>query len=232
MSHASAQPDADPEQDPRRLHHRAGALADRLISAISPDQFTHPTPCPDWDVGGLLNHVVNGNHRFIAIVTSQPVPDRDTVLLGTDHVAAFRSSLARLTEIFADDDTLAAEHATPIGTEPGTHLLQTRVIELLVHGWDLARATKQATDFDADLCRSCLDILRGRSLPRGTDAPFALIHPVPADVSAADQLAAFAGRDPGWAPGPATGDPAAAQSGQTAAAQYGRTATRPEEDAQ
>ncbi|GAB2950843.1 hypothetical protein GCM10027280_44140 [Micromonospora polyrhachis] len=229
MSHASVQPDADPEQAPRRLHRRAGALADRLIATVDPDQFTHPTPCPDWDVGGLLNHIVNGNHRFIAIMTGQPVPDRETVLLGADHVAAFRSSLARLTEICADDDVLAAEHATPIGTEPGTHLLQTRVIELLVHGWDLARATGQPTDFDPDLCRSCLDILRGRSLPRGTDAPFAPVCPVPTNASVADQLAAYAGRDLGWAPVPATGDATATQD--TTVAQDTRTAIRQEEDA-
>ena len=231
MSHVPAQPDADPEQDPRRLHQRAGALADRLISAVRPDQYARPTPCPDWDVRGLLNHIVNGNHRFIAIATGQPVPDRETVLLGTDHVAAFRSSLARLTEVFAADEVLTAAHATPIGTEPGTHLLQTRVIELLVHGWDLARATGQATDFDPDLCRSCLEILRGRSLPRGTDAPFAPVHPTSADASAADQLAAYAGRDPGWAPSSTTDSTTDSATGDSVAAESGRTATRPEEGA-
>jgi len=183
-------------RDLRELHRRAGAEADRVIGAIHLDDLGRPTPCAGWDVRTLLNHLVNGNVRFTAIVTGADVPDRDAPVLGEDPLGAFRSTLADLIEVFDRDGALDGLYATPVGEELGAQLIATRVIELLVHSGDLSRATGQPGGLDPDLCARCLDILRGRSLPRGEGRPFAAEQPAPEGAPAAEALAAFAGRLP------------------------------------
>jgi uncharacterized protein (TIGR03086 family) len=182
--------------DVRGLHRRAGAEADRVIGAIRLDELGRPTPCAGWDVRALLNHLVNGNVRFKAIVAGEAVPDRDAPALGEDPVAAFRSTLADLTEAFDRDGALDVLYATPVGEERGAQLVATRVIELVVHSWDLWRATGQPSGLDAEVCARCLEIMRGRSLPRGDGRPFAPEQHAPEGAPAADALAAFAGRLP------------------------------------
>ncbi|MFB6393776.1 TIGR03086 family metal-binding protein [Polymorphospora lycopeni] len=188
------EPPVHADTDPRQLHQDAAGLFADLVAGVAPRQWTGPTGCPDWDVRGLVNHVVNGNLRFLAIVTNRPVPDRDEFVLGENPLAAFRGTLAPLVAEFARDGVLTGEFVTPGGPEPGRQLVQTRFIELLVHGWDLARATGQDTELDPALCRACLDILRRRRLPRGPDRPFAEERPTTGDLHPADRLAAFAGR--------------------------------------
>ncbi|MEV4755067.1 TIGR03086 family metal-binding protein [Micromonospora sp. NPDC049559] len=188
-------PPVDAQRDPRQLHQDAAVVFADLLAGVRPGQWTDPTGCPDWDVRGLVNHVVNGNLRFLAIVTRRPVPDRDEFVLGEDPVEAFHTTLAALVAEFARDDVPTGEFLTPGGPEPGHQLVRTRFIELLVHGWDLARATGQNAELDPALCRACLDILRRRSLPRGPGRPFAEERPATDALHPADRLAAFAGRD-------------------------------------
>jgi uncharacterized protein (TIGR03086 family) len=181
--------------DLRELHRRVAAEADRVIAAISPDQLDRPTPCSGWNVRGLLNHVVNGNLRFAAIFTGQPVMDRDAYVLGPDHLAAFRSSVATLTEAFSRAGALEGIHRTPAGDEVGSHLMTTLFNEMLVHTWDLAWATGQSTDINPELCELSMSFFEQRSIPRGEGQPFAQRKDAGTAASAADRLAAYAGRD-------------------------------------
>jgi uncharacterized protein (TIGR03086 family) len=71
-----------------------------------------------------------------------------------------------------------------------------RILENLVHGWDLARATGQPTDFPDDLAERALAAARAqlKSRPAGPNAPFAPEVPVPAGAPAIGRLAGFLGR--------------------------------------
>jgi uncharacterized protein (TIGR03086 family) len=75
--------------------------------------------------------------------------------------------------------------------------------ELIVHGWDLARATSQPFECDAASVEACLDVVEQFSGPgseevRGT--AFGPVVAVPADAPALDRLIGLTGRDPGWSP--------------------------------
>jgi uncharacterized protein (TIGR03086 family) len=85
--------------------------------------------------------------------------------------------------------------STPMGERPGAVLVQLRVAELLVHGWDLARATGQDTDLDPELA----EVVRTAWTTQLGDRPRTLLpfdepQPVPDDAPAADRLAAYLGR--------------------------------------
>lgn len=182
--------------DPMETFRRAAAQADRLAGAVRADQLGDPTPCRDWDVRALVNHVVTGNLLFASYVTGQLEPDRSADHVLDDPAGAMRMSLAVLAEAFAMEGMHDRTYPTPFGEGPGTLLVDLRGKELTVHSWDLARATGQVGALDQSLFS---DVLAGfhdvPTIPRGDGKPFGAEKPAPPDASAADRLAAFLGRD-------------------------------------
>jgi uncharacterized protein (TIGR03086 family) len=181
--------------DPLGRFAAAAAQADRVVAATRADQLGEPTPCAGWTVRDLINHMVTGNLLFTAIVTGEPRPDRTADHLGADHVAAFRDSVIRLSEAFAKHDVLSGTYATPMGEGPGALLVSMRFNEMVLHAWDVAKATGQSTDLDRDLATASLSSFEAATfLPRGEGKPFAEPKPAPPDATPADRLAAFMGR--------------------------------------
>jgi uncharacterized protein (TIGR03086 family) len=182
--------------NPIALYEAAAAQADRVVAAVHEDQLEDPTPCTDWRVRDVINHLVTGNLLFAAIVADAPRPDRGADHLGDDPLAAFRDSVTRLSEAFAKHDVLAGTYATPIGEGPGALLVQMRLSELVVHGWDIAKATGQSTDFDPDAVAAARSgYEHAPVLPRGEGKPFREEKAAPAWATDADRLAAFLGRE-------------------------------------
>lgn len=181
-------------EDPRELLRRAGEMTAGVIAGIGPGRLGDPTPCTEWDVRVLINHLVSGNLRFAAMITGEPGPGREDDVLGADPLAAFRGSVAALRAAFDADGVMDRTFRTPTGEGPGRMLAGLRVCELTVHGWDLAAATGQPRDLDPAVVEFASGVFRGRPLPRGGPAPFAAEQQAPAGAPAADRLAAFAGR--------------------------------------
>lgn len=178
---------------------RAIAGTDRLIAGITADQWSAPTPCTEWDVRALVTHVTSSMLTFAALVRDDPQPDH-----GADHqayhqaddpVAGYRSAAAALRAAFGMPGALDRMYQSPIGPAPGSVLVHLRITELLVHGWDLARATGQPPALPTDLAAGELAVWRAQFREGLPDAlPFALARPVAAYAPAIDQLAAFLGR--------------------------------------
>jgi uncharacterized protein (TIGR03086 family) len=182
-------------QDPLARFDAAAALAQRVVAAVRPDQLDDPTPCTGWTVRNVINHMVTGNLMFISIVAGGLPPDRSADHLGDDYLAAFRDAVRRLSGAFVEHDVLANRYRTPVGEGPGALLVSMRFNEMVVHSWDLARATGQSTDFDPDLVAASLASFQAAPvLPRGEGKPFQAEQPVPPDATVADRLAAFMGR--------------------------------------
>jgi uncharacterized protein (TIGR03086 family) len=181
-------------EDPRELFRRAGEMTAGVIAGIEPGRLGDPTPCADWDVRTLINHLAAGNLRFAAMITGEPGPGREDDVLGDDPLAAFRGSVTRLGAAFAADGVMDRTFPTPLGEGPGRMLAGMRVCELTVHGWDLAAATGQPRGLDPAVVEFASAVLRGMPVPRGGPAPFAAEQQAPEGAPAADRLAAFAGR--------------------------------------
>src|SRR5207244_195131 len=86
--------------DHMRLFAAGVADGDRIIAGIGPDQLDAATPCADWDVRALLNHLIGGNRMFLAMARDERMPDRGRDFVGDDPLASFRASVADLTEAF------------------------------------------------------------------------------------------------------------------------------------
>jgi uncharacterized protein (TIGR03086 family) len=180
---------------PLERYDRAAAVATAVVDGIEADQFDLPSPCADWTVRGVLNHIVTGNLVADAIVAGRSHPDRNVDRLGEDPSAAFAASVVSTRTVLATPGLMERVVSTPIGEAPGTFLVQMRVAELLVHGWDMAKATGQSTDLDPELAAEVLAAWRARieHRPR-TMLPFEEPQPVPPGAGAADRLAGFLGR--------------------------------------
>jgi uncharacterized protein (TIGR03086 family) len=174
-----------------------------LVAAVSGEQWDLPTPCADWTVRQLVDHLVGGNRMSTRVLRGEPLPPLDELgrrshdELGNDPARAYRTSADALLEAIRAPEVLERTHTFPVGTLPGPAVVHLRTVETLVHGWDLARATSHPVPFPDDLAEQELTFSRdllGR-LPEGR-RPFAPSRPVADDAPAIDRLAALLGRDP------------------------------------
>ncbi|HVV18455.1 MAG TPA: TIGR03086 family metal-binding protein [Pseudonocardiaceae bacterium] len=181
--------------EPMEAFDRAAAAVTAVVAGITDEQYGLPSPCTEWTVRNVLNHIVTGNLLAEAIVGGQSHPDRSVDRLGRDPKRAFADSLAATREALSQPGLMERTVTTPMGEAPGSTLVDMRVAELVVHGWDLATATSQSTDIDPELADRVLRKWQARlgDRPR-TLTPFADAQPVGDDASAADRLAAYLGR--------------------------------------
>lgn len=151
-----------------------------LVSSVQPEQLDDPTPCRDWTVRQLLEHVCSDPRNFIAMTRGEDVDWSATPPLADDPGRAFREDA---------DDLLEAVRAAP-----GT--LSIQVPEFTVHSWDLARAIHRTEELDDELATESLRIMSSMLKPemRG-DAFEPEIH-LDDGATPYERLVAFTGRDP------------------------------------
>ncbi|MEU5941767.1 TIGR03086 family metal-binding protein [Micromonospora sp. NPDC047548] len=168
-----------------------------VVRAITDDQLDLPTPCQDFTVRDLVNHV------YDVVVNFQTLALRREVdwSAKTDHVTEgwrdrFADETGRLVEAWADS---AAEE----GASPGMGLPQETVglmgvIDLVVHGWDLARATGQPYQPAPEGVAAGHRFMDGMgSMGRQMGAFGAEVETGP-DCTELDRLLGRAGRVPAW----------------------------------
>lgn len=174
-------------------------LTGQLVDAVRTDQWDDPTPCDEWMVRDLVRHMVVGNQVFAAVLSGTPLAEAGTTALAApppaDLAGAFRESAEQLLAAFGQPGALEQVVTIPVGTMPGSGAARIRMVEMLVHGWDLAEATGQATAFPEDLAGQALAFTRPQleALPPG-HSPFSPAQPVADDAPAILQLVACLGR--------------------------------------
>jgi uncharacterized protein (TIGR03086 family) len=172
-------------------HRRAQDTFAHVLANVTCDQLSSPTPCPEWDVKALIDHVIAGNQRVVQRAGGRVAP------LPEGFAAAHRASAEAAHKTFAGPQALNRTYRLPIGELPGTTFIELRTSDLLTHAWDLAVATGQSTDLDPELGEYVLAFsTQMMSHPglRGDGRPFGKEQACGDDRPVADQLAAFLGR--------------------------------------
>lgn len=177
--------------DQLAAHQRAQDALSRALGAVAPSHLDAPTPCEQWTVRQLVDHVIAGNYRM-AGTTPPAAPDGDVA----DLVSALSASADAAQRAFAAPDGLTRMIDMPFGPVPGEVVIGMRTTDALVHAWDVARAAGQSTDIEPDLAEATLQAVGSRVTDeaRGPGRPFGPERPCAADRPAADRLAAFLGR--------------------------------------
>jgi len=164
-----------------------------LVARVTAEQWSSATPCEGWDVRTLVSHLVTGNRLFTAALRGEQPAQLSA---DDDPVAAFGDSGSELLTAFASPGALQRVVHVPFGTVPGEVALHLRITEILVHGWDIARATGQHAEFDEAVAVQELEFSSGAlgAIPPER-RPFGSPQQPPADASALERLAALLGRN-------------------------------------
>ncbi|MEW2179361.1 TIGR03086 family metal-binding protein [Streptomyces sp. NPDC005406] len=125
-------------------HLRAGSEFTRRLLAVGPEQWTAPTPCAEWDVRRLVNHVTRGNLNYIVLLDGGSAADflrlRDEDALGGDPIGAYNRSVQECAAAFRRPGALQQILDYPLGPVAGGQALAVRTTDTVIHTWDLARA--------------------------------------------------------------------------------------------
>ena len=181
-----------------QLHRRALDATRRVVAGVGRDQWTRPTPCAEWDVHALLNHVIAGNWwaaELGAVATIEAVGDRlDGDTVGEDALASYDASAAAAAAVFEAPGAMAAPCAVSYGPVPGSVYAGHRFVDVLIHGWDLAVATGQDPALDPELVTAAEEVMRPQAAMVRASGVFGEDLAVAADADAQARLLAFAGR--------------------------------------
>ncbi|MEU4521856.1 TIGR03086 family metal-binding protein [Amycolatopsis sp. NPDC024027] len=171
------------------------------LRSVPPDGWAAPTPCAEWDVRALVNHMTRGNLNYVGLLRGATREEflalRDADALGDDPVAAFTGSVRACAAAFAEEGALERVVDYPLGKLTGRRALAVRTTDSTVHTWDLARALGADETLDPGLV-AWIDedyeaIFAGLALgPRF----FAEPPPAAPGASRQDRLLTRFGRDP------------------------------------
>jgi uncharacterized protein (TIGR03086 family) len=143
------------------LHRRSVEAFDRLVHLIDPGQWRNATPCTEWDVRALLNHVTNENLWAGALFGGRSIADVgdafDGDVLGDDPVAtwerASREALARMGE----PDAMERPVELSRGHVPGRVYAVELFADHVMHSWDLAKGIGADDALDPGIVRPAKD---------------------------------------------------------------------------
>jgi uncharacterized protein (TIGR03086 family) len=183
---------------------------ERKVVAVRPEQWANQSPCEAWDARGVVGHIVV-MHGVMLRPLDRELSSAPSV--ADDPVGAFRAARADI-EAVLDDPALAdRECDTPNGRMTVEQQIGDVVSDdLVLHGWDLARATGQDDTMDPDDVERLWSIttaippeLMERYRTPGAFGPGVEVYgpevKVSEDAALQDRLLGLIGRDPGWLPG-------------------------------
>jgi uncharacterized protein (TIGR03086 family) len=191
--------------DVGELHRRTVAEWTRVVAGVDASQWGGVTPCSDWSVRDLVNHVVGEDLWTVPLVrggTIEEVGDRfDGDVLGDDPVA--RAEAAASEAIVAVADRLPAGGTVHLsyGEEQLEEYLRQLAADHLVHGWDLAVATGADPALDPELVAQVAGWYGEREQLYRSAGVVAERAASSGDDDQSRLIAAF-GRDPGWSAPP------------------------------
>ena len=174
-------------------HHAALDATRPVVAGIGDAQMDASTPCAEWDVRALLNHLIAGNWWAARLAAGATIDEVGSIydgdVLTPTAIAAYDESARAAARAFEAPGALDAPCAVSYGPVPGSVYAGHRFVDVLIHGWDLATATGQPSPITPELADACwrvvepqLDMLRGsgmfgsdQSVPEGADSTTRLL---------------------------------------------------------
>ena len=193
--------------EPVEMLRKATLRVKEVVANVGQSQAQDPTPCSEWDVRGLLNHLIGGLEFTAGCIAGNPPNIRpaeaDSSYSDEPDVAAlieaYHTLLDRVLRTGSEPGALDGMVSTPnFGEMPVSQIFVGTTMDQFIHGWDLAKATGQDTALDADLVAFAQNMLTsGGFADMGRQAGF--IGPeiaVPDSSGPQDKLIAYMGRQP------------------------------------
>jgi uncharacterized protein (TIGR03086 family) len=186
---------------PREHLHSVVASLEPVIRGVSDDSLSAPTPCSDFDVRGMANHLLGTIEAMRRVGADEPMDPDDPWGTNGDNVGEqWRDDLVDRLEAFAQAWSApeAWEGDAMGGAMPRQMVGGMGYVEAVLHGWDLARGSGLQVEYDDAAVATALEIMdqigeMGRSM--GAFGPEVR---VPDDAEPFARVLGKAGRDPEW----------------------------------
>ena len=176
------------------VHRRALAATGNIVGRIKPDQLDAPTPCEDYDVRGLLQHLISGNYWVAPLVEGKTIEEVGDSLDHDFSIEDYDQSAEEANAAFSSPGAMQKPVAVSYGPVPAEVYAGHRFIDVLIHGWDLAKATGQDTTLDPELVDACWEVITPQlELLKGSGM-FGSEIDVPDDADPQTRLLATLGR--------------------------------------
>jgi uncharacterized protein (TIGR03086 family) len=191
------------DENTRTLMPEAGAAVAAAVRAGAGADLTGPTPCADYDLRTLLRHFVGTSGAFVRAGQTKALDPDDpwgsnAKLDEQDWAGQLAGQVEAMSEAWSRP---AAWTGSVEGAQmPASAIGELGLIEVLLHGWDVARATGQQLNVSEKLGAELLRCLEP-TLDQGRQ--FEVYGPevsVPSDAPAFTRALGLSGRDPGWRP--------------------------------
>lgn len=175
-----------------------------LLAGVSDEGLVAPTPCADYTLGDLVDHIDGLALAFTVAArkehgatTAEPPPGSGSRLSKTWRTQV-TARLATLAGVWRDEDAWQGMTRAG-GIELPAEVAGAVVLnELVIHGWDVARASGQEYIPDPRSVEACLTLV-SQQVASGDPTPYGPTFDVAPGASAFDRLIGLSGRDPDWA---------------------------------
>jgi uncharacterized protein (TIGR03086 family) len=180
-----------------------------LVGRVTDDELAKPTPCPAYTLGDLIDHVGGLALAFTAAARKESgrhveqAPSGQASRLEPGWRTRIPADLQALASAWSDPEAWTGMTRIAGMDSPAEMVGLTAADELVVHGWDVARATGQEYSCEPELvdaARRFLAMFASPDAAPGPDVPFGPSRPVPDDAPPLDRVVALVGRDVNWAP--------------------------------
>ncbi|WP_254705732.1 TIGR03086 family metal-binding protein [Streptomyces vilmorinianum] len=179
----------------------------RLAADIDDERLGDPTPCPDYAVRELLAHVADLSVAFRDAArkdfgpTTATAPASVRPVLDDDWRTALPKALEELAAAWREPGAWEGDTQAGGVELPASVMGRVALDELLIHGWDLARATGQEYEVsEEELAVSEALLSPAEDAAPGEDGFFGPIVAVPEEAPLLDRVIGLSGRRPDWRP--------------------------------
>jgi uncharacterized protein (TIGR03086 family) len=172
-------------------------VARGVLGNVTHDQLDLQTPCRQWKVSNLIDHLVGGQHWARRGVQGIEGGESGDGSSAGDFVSLFDDAAKANLAAFSEDGALGRTVNPGFGDMPAGALMGLSMTDTFTHAWDLAKATGQDTNLAPELAAQLLEQSRQSIQPAFRSEDGAIFGPeqsAPEGASPADRLAAFLGR--------------------------------------
>ncbi|MGH3685759.1 MAG: TIGR03086 family metal-binding protein [Pseudonocardiaceae bacterium] len=163
------------------------------VNTVPAADWSNQSPCEGWQARDVVAHVIEGHRRFLATLDGTPEPSGDP---GEDVVPAWAAARSDFETALADPDRAGRVVETPFGAMPFEALIGRFVcVDLLVHTWDLSRATGLDERINADAVGHAYEGLKPMDAMLRGPGRFADKVTPPAGADLQTEFLCFLGRD-------------------------------------
>jgi uncharacterized protein (TIGR03086 family) len=180
------------------LYVRAMQSARVYVDRVKPDQWHGATPCSEWDVKQVANHIISENLWAAELFQGKTIGEvgsrLDGDLAGDDPALAYAASVEAATPVVSAPGAMETTCHLSFGDYSGSDYAAQLFMDLLVHGWDIGKATGQDPRLDPDLVQACLRIAEHLTTQFRSAGVFGENLSVSTDADPQTRLLALVGR--------------------------------------